>query len=108
MLVRQRLPDRQPPRQRPEERRDDIEEKREDDPAPDDQAERLEHAPPIRPAPPDRYERENERDERDDDLRPTGPPHATNGAHAARASSRPIPVTLAYTSSRRRAIVGHE
>ena len=37
VLVRQRLTDRQPPRQRPDEHRDDVQEKREDDPAPDDQ-----------------------------------------------------------------------
>ena len=52
-------------------------------------------------------EREHEHGERDDALRPARAPDAEGGLHAARASATGSPVTLAYTSSRRVAIVGH-
>ena len=70
VLRRKRLPDRQPPRQRAEERRDDVQREREDDPAPDDEAERVEDAAPLRAAPPEQRRRDHERDDGDARLRP--------------------------------------
>ena len=96
VLGRERLPDRQPPRQRPEERRHDVEQKREDDPAPDDDLERIEDASPLGPAPPEDVEREDERDDSDSGLRPARPPHAP-----ARASCR-ASLRDARSRSRRR------
>ncbi len=107
MLGRERLPHGQAPGECAEERRDDVEQEREDDPAPDDDLERVEDASPVRPAPPDDDEREDERRESDEALGPARPPHAQHGLHAARASATAIPVTLAYTSSSRFAIAGH-
>ena len=43
-----RLPDGQPPRERPEEGRDDVQEEREDDPAPDHDAEGVQDLAPFR------------------------------------------------------------
>ena len=85
VLGRERLPHGQAPGERAEERRDDVEQEREDDPAPDDDLERVEDASPVRAAPPDDDEREHERRESDEALRPARPPHAQHRLHAARA-----------------------
>ena len=96
VLLRQRLADREPPRERPEERRHDVEEEREDDPAPDHEAERVEDASPVRSAPPDDDEREHERDESDEHLSPAGAPHAQRrSVTLRRACSSGSPVTSA-------------
>ena len=86
VLGRERLPDRQPPGERAEERRDDVEHEREDDPAPDDEPERVEDAAPVGAAPPDDDEREDERRQSDDAACAQPDRHTpSDRLHAARA-----------------------
>src|SRR5512145_902564 len=106
MLARQRLPDGQAPGERAEDRRNDVQGQREDDPAPDDEAERVHDAPPLRPSPPEQRGREDERDDGDCCLRPARAPDAAYRRHAARASTAGISVKLAESAASRLAMAG--
>ena len=97
MLVRQRLPDRQPPRERAEQRRDDVQQEGEDDPAPDDDAGTPRGRCPSRGrATRSTTKARTSATNPSSDLRPPGAPHAQDGPHAARASPTRMPVTLEY------------
>ncbi len=93
VLGRQGLPDGQPPGEGPEQRRDDVEEIGEHDPAPDHELERVEHASPLGPAPPEQRRGEDEGDDGDCRLRPSAPPDPSGGSHAALACARSSLVT---------------
>ena len=77
-----------------------------DDPAPFDEVEGVPDLAPVGAAPPDRSATAPRNADHGDAAAEPGAAEPASGAHAARASSTSIPVTLAYTRSSRRAIVG--
>ena len=106
MLLRQSLSDREVPRERAEERRDDVQREREDDPAPDHEAERVEHAAPVGP----RHQSTVAATTNATSATPAcAQPERQTSAHGVtrRAPFEADPVTRAYTASSRAAIDGH-